>query len=32
LSHDTMRRSYARVLVVWVVTLLALYAFQEYFS
>ena len=29
---DTMRRSYARVLIVWVVTLLALYAFQEYFS
>ena len=30
-EHD-MRRSYARVLIVWVVTLLALYAFQEYFS
>jgi hypothetical protein len=29
---STMRRSYARVLIVWVVTLLALYAFQEYFS
>ena len=27
-----MRRSYARVLIVWVITLLALYAFQEYFS
>ena len=27
-----MRRSYIRVLVVWVITLLALYAFQEYFS
>jgi hypothetical protein len=27
-----MRRSYVRVLVVWAVTLLALYAFQEYFS
>jgi hypothetical protein len=27
-----MRRSYARVLIVWAVTLLALYAFQEYFS
>jgi hypothetical protein len=27
-----MRRSYVRVLVVWVVTLFALYAFQEYFS
>jgi hypothetical protein len=29
---SNMRRSYVRVLVVWVVTLLALYAFQEYFS
>jgi hypothetical protein len=27
-----MRQSYARVLIVWVITLLALYAFQEYFS
>ena len=27
-----MRRSYVRVLIVWAVTLLALYAFQEYFS
>jgi hypothetical protein len=27
-----MRRSYVRVLVVWAVTLLALYALQEYFS
>jgi hypothetical protein len=27
-----MRRSYARVLIIWVITLLALYAFQEYFS
>jgi hypothetical protein len=27
-----MRRSYARVMVVWVLTLLALYALQEYFS
>ena len=27
-----MRTSYVRVLVVWVVTLAALYAFQEYFS
>jgi hypothetical protein len=27
-----MRRSYVRVLVVWAITLLALYAFQEYFS
>ena len=31
MSSD-MRRSYVRVLVVWVVTLLALYAFQEDFS
>jgi hypothetical protein len=27
-----MRKSYARVLIVWVITLLALYAFQGYFS
>ena len=27
-----MRRSYIRVIVVWVITLIALYAFQEYFS
>jgi hypothetical protein len=27
-----MPRSYARVLVIWVVVLAALYAFQEYFS
>ena len=27
-----MRQSYVRVLIVWVITLLALYAFQEYFS
>jgi hypothetical protein len=31
-AEKDMRRSYARVLIVWVVTLLALYAFQEYFS
>jgi len=33
-SHETpdMRRSYGRVLIVWVITLIALYAFQEYFS
>jgi hypothetical protein len=31
-AEKAMRRSYARVLIVWVVTLLALYAFQEYFS
>ena len=29
---DRMRRSYLRVIVVWVLTLAALYAFQEYFS
>jgi hypothetical protein len=27
-----MRRSYARVLIVWVLTLIALFALQEYFS
>jgi hypothetical protein len=27
-----MRRSYVRVLIVWAVTLVALYAFQEFFS
>jgi len=27
-----MRRSYARVLLVWAMTLLALYALQEFFS
>ena len=27
-----MRRSYVRVVVIWVVVLIALYAFQEYFS
>ena len=27
-----MRRSYVRVFLVWVVTLAALYALQEYFS
>lgn len=26
------RRGYARVLILWVVVLIALYAFQEYFS
>jgi hypothetical protein len=29
---SSMQRSYARVLLVWAVTLLALYAFQELFS
>jgi hypothetical protein len=34
LSSDTngMRRSYIRVIVVWLATLLALFALQEYFS
>jgi hypothetical protein len=27
-----VRRAYVRVLIVWVVTLTALYAFQQYFS
>ena len=27
-----IRRSYLRVLIVWVVVLVSLYAFQEYFS
>jgi hypothetical protein len=31
-AGDRMRRSYIRVLLVWVITLAALYAFQEYFS
>jgi hypothetical protein len=29
---EDIRRSYIRVTLVWIVTLLALYAFQEYFS
>ena len=29
-SHR-LRRSYVRVIIVWVATLVALYAFQEYF-
>jgi hypothetical protein len=29
---SNMRRSYVRVLLVWIVTLAALYALQEYFS
>jgi hypothetical protein len=28
----SMTRSYVRVLILWVVVLLALYAFQSYFS
>ena len=31
-ADNRMRRSYIRVLVIWVLTLAALYAFQEYFS
>jgi hypothetical protein len=27
-----MARSYVRVIVIWVITLIALYVFQEYFS
>lgn len=30
--EPTARRRYARVLIVWACVLLALYAFQEYFS
>jgi hypothetical protein len=29
---DDVRRSYVRVLILWVVVLAALFAFQEYFS
>jgi hypothetical protein len=28
----TMQRTYVRVVLVWVVVLIALYAFQQYFS
>jgi hypothetical protein len=31
-ASSDMRRSYVRVLVVWALTLSALYAFQQYFS
>jgi hypothetical protein len=31
-ADNRMRGSYIRVLVIWVLTLAALYAFQEYFS
>lgn len=31
-SHDGMQRTYWTVLVTWLVTLAALYLFQEYFS
>jgi hypothetical protein len=30
-GQDGMRPSYIRVLIVWIVTLLSLFAFQEYF-
>jgi hypothetical protein len=30
--ETSMRRAYVRVVVIWVVVLIALYAFQEYFS
>jgi hypothetical protein len=29
---DNARKHYLRVIVVWIVTLVALYAFQQYFS
>jgi hypothetical protein len=29
---DTMRRSYIRVIIVWLLVLAGLFAFQEYFS
>jgi len=31
-ADTRIERSYIRVIVVWVITLAALYAFQEYFS
>jgi hypothetical protein len=31
-SSPAMRRNYVRVMLLWVVVLAALYAFQEYFS
>jgi hypothetical protein len=31
-SSPRMRRSYARVLIVWAIVLAALFAFQQYFS
>jgi hypothetical protein len=31
-DDDRMRRSYIRVIVVWIITLAALYGFQELFS
>jgi hypothetical protein len=31
-ADDRMKRSYLRVIVIWAVTLVALYAFQEIFT
>jgi hypothetical protein len=31
-SSPAMRRSYARVVIIWAIVLTALYAFQAYFS
>jgi hypothetical protein len=31
-APSAMRRSYVKVLVIWAIVLIALYAFQEYFS
>lgn len=31
-ADSRIRRSYIRVIVIWAITLMALYAFQEYFS
>jgi hypothetical protein len=31
-ADNRIRRSYIRVIVIWAITLMALYAFQEYFS
>jgi hypothetical protein len=31
-ASNGMRRSYVQVLIVWALTLAALYAFQQYFS
>jgi hypothetical protein len=31
-SSPEMRRSYAKVLAIWAITLVALYLFQSYFS
>ena len=31
-ASDNMRRSYLRVLIVWILTLAALYAFPQFFA